>query len=115
MLNTDYKILAKAMSTRMKSVLPSIIGPQQTGFMEGRSIHSNIRRMIDIISHVNQAKKSVVIVSIDFEKCFDRIEHESIFAAMRYFNFGELFIEWTKIFFTDFLICTQNGGFNSDF
>ena len=70
---------------------------------------------MDIISHVNQTKKSVVIVSIDFEKCFDRIEHESIFAAMHYFNFGERFIEWTKIFFTDFLICTLNGGFNSDF
>ena len=33
LLNTNFKVLAKAVAIRLKLVLPSIIGPQQTGFM----------------------------------------------------------------------------------
>ena len=114
LLSTDYKLLAKTMATRMKNFLPFIISDSQTGFMEGRSIHDNLRTTIDIISHIYQSGKKACIVSIDFEKCFDRIEHESIYAALRYFNFGENFVAWSKIFFTEFQLFMQNAGFLSD-
>ena len=113
MLNTDYKIIAKKFATHLKKVLPTIIGEYQTGFIEGRQIHTNIRKTIDIVSHIYQSGKKAVIICIDFEKCFDRVEHNSIFAAMRYFNFGEKYISWVKALYTDFLICTQNAGYIS--
>ena len=96
LLNSDYKVLATIMATRLKTVLPDIIGEQQTGFMANHSIHTNIRKTMDIIAHLNtcQRKTQAVIVSIDFEKCFDRIEHESIFSALKYFNFGDCFIDY---------------------
>ena len=103
------------MATHIKTVLPDIIGDQQTGFMEGRNIQMNLRKTIDIVSHVFQSGKKAVIISIDFEKCFDRIEHKSIFAAMRYFNFGNKFIEMSKILCNQLQICTQNAGFFSEF
>ena len=68
----------------------------------------------DIISHVYQTNKKVVLVAIDFEKCFDRLEHESIFKVLKYFKFGETFISWVKLFFTDFTVCTQNNGHLSE-
>ena len=114
LLSLDYKILAKALTLRMKPLLPNIIGTQQTGFVQGRSIHTNIRKTMDIIAHINQTGKKAVIVSIDFHKCFDRIEHNSIFEAFRYFNFGETFINWVKIFFNKFQVRTQNAGFCSE-
>ena len=67
--------------------------------MESRSIHSNLRKTIDIITHIYQTGKRAVIVSIDFEKCFDRVEHNSLFGAMRYFNFGEKYIQMVKCLF----------------
>ena len=48
MLTVDYKILAKLLATRLKRVLPTIIAPHQTGFMEGRQISVTIRTSIDI-------------------------------------------------------------------
>ena len=94
LLASDYKILAKIMANRLKKVLPSIIGEQQTGFMAGRHIDSNIRKTMDVVSSIYQSKGGIkaVVVCIDFEKCFDRIEHQSIFAALRYFNFGSNYI-----------------------
>ena len=55
------------------------------------------------------------MVSIDFEKCFDHIEHRSIFGMLKYFNFGDNFIQVIKLFFHDFEVCTQNAGHLSNF
>lgn len=54
MLNCDYKILAKALALWLQPILPSIISEDQTGFMKGRNIATNIRKTIEV---VNQARK----------------------------------------------------------
>ena len=43
LLNTDYKIASKVIAKRKERVLPSVIHPDQTGFMKGRYIGQNIR------------------------------------------------------------------------
>ena len=70
---------------------------------------------MDIVAHVNRTQKSAILVSIDFEKCFDRVEHQSIFGAMKYFGFRPKFIQYVKLFFNKFEICTQNAGYVSDY
>ena len=114
LLNIDYKILAKTLATRLKKVLLHLIGEQQTGFMEKRCIQENIRTTIDVIMHIYNMGKRTVVISIDFEKCFDHIEHESIYNTMKYFNIGDNFIAWVRLFFTKFLLITQNVSFVSD-
>ena len=115
LLNIDYKILAKLFARRMQHVLPYIIGDQQTGFMANRCINENIRQTIDIIADIYQNGKKALIISIDYEKCFDKIEHAAVEGALRYFGFGDCFIRWVKLFFTKLQICTTNSGFCSDF
>ena len=115
LLNVDYKILATAVASRLQSVLPDIIGEQQTGFMEGRSIHNNLRRTMDILNWVNDeyhrketlTDDEYIIINLDFVKCFDMIEHKAVF--------GSAFIDMVKIFFKDFMVCTQNAGYTSTY
>ena len=115
LLNIDYKILAKLLANRMKKVLPDIIGDQQTGFMENRCITENIRLTMDIIANVYQQGKRALIISIDYEKCFDKIEHSAVEGSLKYFGFSPKFVRWIRLFFTDFIVCTNNAGYNSDF
>ena len=124
LLNVDYKILATTIALRLRETLPSIIGDQQTGFMEGRSIHNNIRKTMDILAWVNnindgessvKAGEEYVIINLDFVKCFDMIEHQSVYGALRYFGYGEKFINYVKIFFTNFTVCTQIYGYTSSY
>ena len=42
MINSDYKIIAKALDNRLHTVLPSLIHDDQTGFLEHRKIHFNL-------------------------------------------------------------------------
>ena len=109
LLNCDYKILAKIFATCLKTVLPEIIDLCQTGFMEGRHLHDNVRKTMDIITYLYQNNKKAVVISLDFEKCFDRIEHRSIYGALDFYGFGNKFISWIKVFFTKFVVFTQNG------
>ena len=109
-LNNDLKILSKALDNRLKEVIPKLISSDQTGFVKGRQISHNNRRSLDVINYVNNKKLPALILSIDMEKCFDRLEHNSIFASLRYFNFEDEFINWIRLFYTDFQICVQNFG-----
>ena len=114
LLNMDYKILAKTLALRLKPVLQHIIGPQQTGFLAGRQITDNIVKTMDIITDANTNLNSkIIIVTVDFEKCFDKITYPAIFGSLRYFGVSETFIKWVQLFFTEFGVMTQNAGYCS--
>ena len=113
LLNSDYKVLAKALDNRLKTVIPNLISDAQTGFLPGRDIAKNTRKSLDVMEFCRSQKKPAVIMSIDMSKCFDRVSYQSIYGALRFFNFGESFIKWISLFYTDFQVCTQNMGFQS--
>ena len=115
MLNTDYKILAKVLAERLKQVLPYLISMDQTGFMENRQISTTIRQTLDAIDYIQQRKLTGYLLSLDFEKCFDKIEYGAIRGALRYFDIGENFISWTNLLLYKFESCTVNNGNFSEF
>ena len=115
LLNLEYKILARALVLRMETVNDKLIGTQQQGFVKGRSTLVNILKTREILVNLKNNKKEGILISIDFEKCFDRIEYQAIEGALRYFRFGENFISWMLLLFTNFRICTKNNGFFSTF
>ena len=114
LLSIDYKLLARIYAERLKKVLPQIISPEQTGFMENRDICENLRRMLETIEYANKTKKDGLIISIDFEKCFDRVEHKAVLGSLRFFGICEEFVQYIKIFFTNFYVSTQHHGFLSN-
>ena len=114
LLNTDYKILEKCLANRLKPVLESIINEDQKGFMANRSISNNIRRILDSVIVCEQKDIPLVILSIDAEKAFDRIEISSLLGAMRYFGIGESFQKWTSVCFNGAEASVLNFGHISE-
>ena len=93
LLNTDFKILSKALAERIKTVLPEIIHTDQRGCIKGRYIGENIRLLEDII---NSKSDDSMILLLDQEKAFDRVEWSWLFKVLKKFNFGDRFIGWIK-------------------
>ena len=94
LLNVDYKILSKVLAERLKQVLPEIIHTDQKGCVENRYIGENIRLIDDILHDIENNMSDSIILLQDQEKAFDRVEWDWLFSTLRYFGFGEKFINW---------------------
>ena len=99
LLNTDYKILTKALAQRVKPYLSKLIHESQTGFVAGRHVLNNIRKILDLIDYAHQEQIDAILISLDFKKAFDRVERESLIDMLEYFNFGPIFCKWTRIIY----------------
>ena len=53
------------------------------------------------------------ITQIDFEKAFDSIEWPFLLKTLKDFNFGDKFIKWIQILYTDIQSCVGNNGYYS--
>ncbi len=100
LLNNDYKILTHIFSNRLKG-LPQIISDTQSGFMKGRSIHDNIRLVLDLVEYSDYISDDGFILFLDFYKAFDTVEHPFSFKALELCGFGENFRKTIKCFYHD--------------
>ena len=62
------------------------------------------------MAHCEKEKIDALILSLDFEKCFDYISFTAISGAMAYFGYGEYLINWTDILYNGFTVMIQNNG-----
>jgi len=114
LLNTDYKILTKCLALRLEPVLPSIIHENQTGYVKGRYIGTNIRRMWDIIQETERTQTPGIALFVDFRKAFDTLEWNYLEKALMTFEFGPIFRRWVSVLYKNSCSCVINNGFTSD-
>ena len=59
-----------------------------------------MRRLFNIIYHPSESPIPEVVVSLDAEKAFDRVEWSYLFYTLEKFGFGKMFISWVKLLYT---------------
>ena len=78
----------------MKNVLSNIVKYDQTAYVKGRYIGESIRLISDLFEYTENNDVPGVLFSADFEKAFDSVEHNFIFAVLKSFGFRSQFIQW---------------------
>ena len=87
--------------------MSTLTSSNQTGFVKGRYICENTRRVYDIMKSTEENNLPSLIVLIDFEKAFDTISINFIEQVINYFNFGPMFQRWITLFLHDTNIFIQ--------
>ena len=115
LLNVDYKILTKVIAKRIEKVLPTLINPDQTGYVKGRYIGENVRLIYDLIHYTDEPNQKGIAIFLDFKKAFDSIEWNYLLQTLQFFNFGHDIQNWIKIFYNNVTSCVLNNGHASTF
>ena len=89
LLNTTYKIFAFVLKIRLAPELEKHLHQTQFGFRKGRSTVDPLfclRRITDV---VEQGSDQLVLIFLDWEKAFDKINHQKMFQSHRRLNIPE--------------------------
>ncbi|MCO5546955.1 hypothetical protein L7F22_000394 [Adiantum nelumboides] len=99
MLNTVYKVMAKALALRVRTVVSQVVHPKQFGLVQGRSIHETMLNVITAIDWAAEQEDEYVMINMDLEKAYDKVSWEYILAVIDRMGFGSLFLGMVKTLF----------------
>lgn len=89
--NVLYEGLSKLLVNRLKPLMDCLVSPYQTSFVLKRSIHDNIIIAKEIVHTMSRlhGRRGFMIIKIDLEKVYDRMEWNFIGNVFEQIGFDE--------------------------
>ncbi|CAM2117341.1 unnamed protein product [Caretta caretta] len=97
--STDYKIVAKAISLQLGSVLADVIHPDQTYTIPDRSIFDKLFLVWDLLELGRRDSLLFALLSLNQEKAFDRVDHGYLLSTVQTFGFGPQFVGFLRVLY----------------
>jgi hypothetical protein len=96
LLNYSLKFLTKLLANKLQLVILKVVHENQYGFIKGRTIQDCLSWAFQFLHIYHKSKKEIVLLKLDFEKAFDKIEHEVILQVLRHKGFSAKWINWIR-------------------
>ena len=106
LINVDAKIASKVIAARIIKVLPEILHANQSGYVRGRFIGEAVRSILDVMDFTKNI--TGILLFIDFEKAFDRIDWNFMLKCLDVFGFGPNLIGRVETFYRNIASCVLN-------
>ncbi len=117
-LNVDYKIMTKTLANCLARIAPDLIHPDQAGFVPGRRIFDHIKLFKLsklVIDYAETEDINGVIVALDQEKAYDKINHAYLWRVLERYNLPQNFIDTVKRLYANARSCVLVNGVQSSF
>ena len=82
LLNTDYRLFAKLLATRLGTALSGVIGRQQTAFLPARRIGDNVLGLQLLPHALAREGRTAFVAFCDFVKAYDTVDRSFLFSVM---------------------------------
>jgi len=95
--NVLYKLVAKVLANRLKSILHKCILDNQSAFVLGCSILDNAMIAIEVVHHMKISRRSRdknVALKLDISKAYDRIDWLYLKKVMIKMGFDSRWVRW---------------------
>ena len=96
LLNCIYKLITKILTLRLEKVADKLILNSQSAFMKGRNIMNGIMALHEILHETKRRNEVGVILKLDFEKAYDKVNWDFLFNALRLWGFSEKWCSWIR-------------------
>ena len=81
-------MISKSLATRVRKVLSNLVDSRETAYVNERFIGES-GRLIDVIEVCDIQKTSGYLLTADFEKAFDTLNHKFLIAVLKKYGLGE--------------------------
>jgi hypothetical protein len=98
LLNVSFKIFTKVTTNRVTEVAKKVINPIQTDFISGRNIMEGVIVLHETIHEMHRKKQDGVILKIDFEKAYNKINWSFVQQTLRMKDFYPTWCKWMASF-----------------